>query len=71
MIGDENGELAAREWDVFTSHSTEDKDEVVRPLAHALQALGLQVWYDEFELRIGSSLRRKIDEAWPAAASES
>jgi hypothetical protein len=30
-------------------------------LALALQAEGLAVWYDEFELRIGDSLRRKID----------
>jgi hypothetical protein len=33
----------------------------VRPLAHALQERGLNVWYDEFELRVGDSLRRKID----------
>ena len=51
-----------REWDVFISHATEDKGDVVRPLAHALQSNGLRVWYDEFELRIGSSLRRKIDD---------
>jgi len=50
-----------RSFDVFISHASEDKDEVVRPLAHALQAGGLTVWYDEFELRIGDSLRRKID----------
>lgn len=50
-----------REFDVFISHATEDKDEVVRPLAIALQNHGLSVWYDEFELRIGDSLRRKID----------
>ncbi len=29
--------------------------------AIALTERGLQVWYDEFELRIGDSLRRKID----------
>lgn len=52
---------ASREWDVFISHATEDKDEVVRPLAETLRAAGLSVWYDEFELRIGDSLRRKID----------
>lgn len=51
----------SRDYDVFISHATEDKDDVVRPLAHALQARGLVVWYDEFELRIGDSLRRKID----------
>lgn len=47
--------------DVFISHASEDKDDVVRPLAIALRNLGLSVWYDEFELKIGDSLRRKID----------
>ena len=50
-----------REYDVFISHASEDKDEVVRPLANALRSEGLSVWYDEFELKIGDSLRRKID----------
>jgi hypothetical protein len=49
------------EYDVFISHASEDKDEVVRPLAVALVERGLKVWYDEFELKIGDSLRRKID----------
>ena len=48
--------------DVFISHATEDKDEIVRPLAEALIARNVGVWYDEFELRIGDSLRGKIDE---------
>ncbi len=51
----------AREYDVFISHASEDKDAIVRPMANALVAEGLVVWYDEFELRIGDSLRRKID----------
>ena len=51
-----------REYDVFISHASEDKDEVVRPLVIALKNIGLKVWYDEFELKIGHSLRRKIDE---------
>lgn len=51
-----------REHDVFISHASEDKEAVVRPLATALVAEGLKVWYDEFELRIGDSLRRKIDQ---------
>ncbi len=50
-----------REFDVFISHAAEDKDAIVRPLALALQEQGLSVWYDEFELRIGDSLRRRID----------
>lgn len=52
---------SVRDYDVFISHASEDKDEVVRPLANSLKACGLKVWYDEFELRIGDSLRRKID----------
>lgn len=55
------GDVPPREYDVFISHASEDKEAVVRPLAHALSNGGLKVWYDEFELRIGDSLRRKID----------
>ena len=50
-----------KEYDVFISHASEDKEEVARPLAEALRKNGLSVWYDEFELKIGDSLRRKID----------
>lgn len=52
----------SKEYDVFISHASEDKDTVVRPLAIALKSKGLNVWYDEFELKIGDSLRRKIDQ---------
>src|SRR5262245_16145823 len=48
-------------WDVFISHASEDKDSFVRPLAVALQSLGVSVWYDEFSLRVGDSLSRSID----------
>ena len=51
-----------KQYDVFISHASEDKEEVVRPLAIALQAKGVRVWYDEFEMKIGDSLRRKIDQ---------
>jgi hypothetical protein len=50
-----------REYDVFISHAAEDKNSIVRPLANALKDHGLKVWYDEFALKIGDSLRRKID----------
>ena len=49
-------------FDVFISHASEDKEQVARPLADALKDSGLNVWYDEITLRIGDSLRRKIDE---------
>lgn len=47
--------------DVFISHASEDKEEFVRPLANALMQYGLNVWYDEMTLRIGDSLRQKIN----------
>ena len=47
--------------DVFICHASEDKDEVARPLAEALRERGLKVWYDEYVLRVGDSLRRQID----------
>ncbi|WP_432986988.1 DUF1883 domain-containing protein [Dactylosporangium sp. CA-233914] len=48
-------------WDVFISHASEDKTLVVNPLSDRLRELGVTVWLDAFELRIGDSLRRKID----------
>jgi hypothetical protein len=48
-------------YDVFVSHASEDKDEVARPLAHLLVERGVNVWYDDFTLAVGDSLRRSID----------
>ena len=48
-------------YDFFISHASEDKDSFVRGLAEALQAKGARVWYDEFTLKVGDSLRRQID----------
>lgn len=47
--------------DVFICHASEDKQDFVGPLADALVATGLRVWYDEFTLKLGDSLRRSID----------
>lgn len=49
------------EWDVFISHATEDKDVFVRQLAKELGSKSLHVWYDEFTLRVGDSLRQSIE----------
>jgi hypothetical protein len=48
-------------YDVFICHASEDKDDFVRPLAEALRELHIEVWYDEFSLRVGDSLRQAID----------
>ena len=49
-------------WDVFISHASEDKSAVARPLRAALEHFGVKVWFDAFELSIGDSLRRKVDQ---------
>lgn len=49
-------------WDIFISHAHEDKTEVARPLAALLQEHELRVWLDETELRLGDSLKKKIEE---------
>jgi hypothetical protein len=48
-------------FDAFICHASEDKDEFVRPLARRLLEEHVEVWYDEFSLNIGDSLRRSID----------
>jgi hypothetical protein len=50
-----------KQWDAFISHASEDKDVVV-PLAEALRGAGLKIWLDQQVLRLGDSLREKIDE---------
>ena len=51
----------SKEWDAFVCYASEDQEAVARPLATLLSDLGLRVWYDEMELRVGDRLRRKID----------
>jgi hypothetical protein len=48
-------------YDVFICHASEDKASVVHPLAERLERVHLHVWYDEFALKLGDSLRRSID----------
>ena len=60
-------EAGGEAYDVFISHASEDKESVVRDLANALAAQDLRVWYDEFTLRIGDSLRQKVDRGLAAS----
>lgn len=48
-------------YDAFICHASEDKSAVVKPLAELLLKMGFYIWYDEFELEIGDSLRQSID----------
>ena len=58
QIKDEGTE---KQYDFFISHASEDKNDIVRDLADALVKKDIKVWYDEFELKIGDSLRKSID----------
>lgn len=48
-------------FDVFLSHSSKDKA-AVRTLADRLRSDGLQVWFDEWEIKPGDSIPAKIEE---------
>ncbi len=45
----------------FISHDSQDKAEIARPLAVKLAQLMCPVWYDEFALKVGDSLRESIE----------
>lgn len=45
----------------FISHDSRDKDALVRALANKMQSMLCPVWYDEFTLRPGDSLRESIE----------
>jgi hypothetical protein len=47
--------------DFFLSHAFEDKASIARPLGEQLKQCGHSVWFDEYELTVGDSLRQKID----------
>ena len=48
-------------YDLFICHASEDKDSFVRPLAEPLRQRHVEVWYDEFSLQLGDSIRRSLD----------
>lgn len=52
---------AGKNYDFFISHATEDKNDIAIPLYHALKNRGAEVWFDEFEMTVGDSLRKSID----------
>ena len=45
----------------FISHNSRDKADVARKIAIGLQRLMCPVWYDEFSLNVGDSLRESIE----------
>ena len=54
--------LFEEKYDVFISHASEDKESFVRELAGILMKdYNIKVWYDEFSIKWGDSLRKSID----------
>lgn len=49
------------EYDVFVSHAWEDKESFVEEFVAELEKLGLRVWYDKNQMKLGDSMRQKID----------
>jgi TIR domain len=47
---------------VYLAHGSEDHETLAKPLAQTLMAHGIDVWFDEWEIRAGDSLRRKMEE---------
>ena len=45
----------------FICHDSRDKTSIAEPLTTALQKLMCPVWYDEYSLRVGDSLRDQIE----------
>jgi hypothetical protein len=45
----------------FISYDLRDREAIAKPLALALQKIGCPVWYDEFSLKVGDSLRASIE----------
>lgn len=57
-----SSENETEKYDCFISHASEDKESFVRALADKLVELGCNVWYDDLSLKVGDSLRQKIDQ---------
>lgn len=51
-----------KEYDVFISHASEDKQPLVEELVGRLKAEGIRVWYDKDNINWGDRFREKIDE---------
>jgi len=46
---------------LFISHASEDKQPFVRELAEAFRTVNIDVWYDEYEIKLGMSIRESVD----------
>ena len=49
------------EYDVFLSHSSYDKDSIITPLTNILQAQGIKIWLDKYNIKLGEDFFRSIN----------
>jgi hypothetical protein len=45
----------------FISHDSKDKEHIARPIAQKLSSRLCTVWYDEYSMKVGDSLRNSIE----------
>jgi hypothetical protein len=62
FIGVDLKRLSPERWDVFICHANNDKKDVVEPLYHHLESVGIRCWYDRGEILWGDSIVGKINE---------
>jgi len=53
--------MAHSQNDLFISYSSKDKD-FVQKLVHDLKTHGINVWWDEWEMKVGDSIIKKIQD---------
>jgi hypothetical protein len=53
--------MKKKKWDVFISHASEDKDDIVDKMVVILEYFDIKTWYDKNTLNIGDSLSKSID----------
>lgn len=61
VYSQKNSVESEEEYDIFISHAWEDKKDFVDELVEKFRKLGIKVWYDTEKLKIGDSMREKID----------
>lgn len=56
-----NNNFSQMKYDLFLSYSTEEKENIVRPLANQLRDWGYIVWFDAHVMALGDSIKGSID----------
>lgn len=51
-----------KEWDIFISYASEDRQDVAQPLYNHLKSIGKRVWFDQSEIKLGESWVQKIND---------